>query len=168
MLVPHRRSRASLRTNGPSICFDEISTIRAYRDAVSDPAAGTTVLVVDDDDDIRELLRAVLGAAGITVVQEAVDGLDALRTIDELAPPPVPDVIVLDNTMPGLTGLNVAERVLHRFPDQRIILFSAYLTADVTREAEAIGITACASKTDLARLPSIIKGVATDETRPER
>jgi CheY-like chemotaxis protein len=134
--------------------------VRTYPEAVSDLATGRTVLIVDDDQDMRELLHAVLTSAGITVVDEAVDGLDALRTIDDLAPPPVPDVIVLDNTMPGLTGLGVAEQVLQRFPEQRIILFSAFLTPDLIQEAEQLGVSACASKTDLARLPRLIEDLA--------
>jgi CheY-like chemotaxis protein len=127
---------------------------------VSELPTATTVLVVDDEEDIRELLRAVLSNAGITVVDEAIDGLDAIDTIDELAPPPVPDVIVLDNMMPGLSGLEVAERVLARFPRQHIVLFSAHLTADIVRRAASIGVSACASKTDLATLPALITGLA--------
>jgi CheY-like chemotaxis protein len=119
-----------------------------------------SVLVVDDDDDMRELIKASLANAGLEVVEEAVDGLEALFAVERLDPPPVPTVIVLDNMLPVLTGLNVAERVLQQFPEQRIVLFSAFLTPEIRERAKAIGITACASKSDLSLLPELVKDTA--------
>ena len=119
-----------------------------------------TALVVDDDDDIRYLVRALLEREGIRVVDQALDGVDALMAISRLAPPPVPTVIVLDNMMPALSGLEVAAQILREVPDQRIILFSAHLTPDITREAAEMGIAACVAKSDVAKLPEIISDVA--------
>ncbi|HEY8721135.1 response regulator, partial [Pengzhenrongella sp.] len=64
-----------------------------------------TVLVVDDDEDIRFLVRTVLTRAGLEVVAEAIDGVEALAALERLDPPPDPAVVVLDNRMPGLSGL---------------------------------------------------------------
>jgi YesN/AraC family two-component response regulator len=74
----------------------------------------TTILIVDDELDIRKLIRVVIEVAnaGFTVVGEAVDGPDALRVWHDLNGPPVPDVIILDNRMPQLTGLEVARQIL--------------------------------------------------------
>src|SRR3954452_775165 len=119
-----------------------------------------TVLIVDDQDDIRVLVRALLERSGMSVVDEAVDGLDALVSVSRLDPPPVPTVIVLDHSLPGLTGLEVAERVLAALPEQRIVLFSAYLDGDVKRQAQAIGVRACVAKTDILRLPDVISELA--------
>jgi CheY-like chemotaxis protein len=116
----------------------------------------TTVLVVDDEEDMRQLVCALLARAGLDVVDEALDGPEALLAIERLDPPPVPTVIVLDQLMPGMTGLEVAKRVLEQFPSQRIVLFSAFLTEDLKRQAAEIGVRACVSKTDVARLPSLI------------
>jgi two-component system chemotaxis response regulator CheY len=121
--------------------------------------SAVTVLVVDDEDDIRQLVRAVLEGAGLRVVDEAVDGVEALDSLDTLEAPPVPTVIVLDNRMPGLTGLEVAERVLQRIPEQRIVLFSAFLTDEITARAREVGISACAAKSDVGRLPELIAGL---------
>lgn len=115
-----------------------------------------TALIVDDAEDMRLLLRRVLERADIKVVGEAVDGTDALRAIAELGPSPVDTVIVLDNMMPGLSGLEVAEQVLRDDPGLRIVLFTAYLSDEVAARARALGIKASVSKSDLFDLPTLL------------
>ena len=46
---------------------------------------------------------------GVEVVGEAVDGPDAISVYGTLDPPAVPDVVILDNRMPNLTGLEAAD-----------------------------------------------------------
>jgi CheY-like chemotaxis protein len=116
-----------------------------------------TVLVVDDAPDMRFLARSVLESSGVHVVAEAADGPEAMTAFRELDPPPVPTVILLDNQMPGPTGLEVAQEMLAHAPDQLIVLFSAYLSPEVIDEAERIGVAACVSKVDVTRLASIIR-----------
>jgi two-component system, OmpR family, response regulator MtrA len=62
----------------------------------------TDVLVVDDEDAVRALLRDLLELEGYSV-REAPDGPTALAAVDAA----VPDVVVLDVMMPGLSGLDV-------------------------------------------------------------
>lgn len=83
-----------------------------------------TVLLVDDDLDMRMLIRIVLeiADAGLTIVGEAGDGAEALRVWRDLNGPPDPDIIVLDNHMPAMSGLEVAERILEERPGQIIVL----------------------------------------------
>ena len=119
-----------------------------------------TVLIVDDEPDMRLLVRGYLARAGLHVVEEAVDGLDALRVVEELNPPPVPTVVVLDNLMPTMTGLQVAELIRERTPDQHIVLFSAHLNPEVESEAARLGVSACLAKTDIAELPGLIATLA--------
>jgi CheY-like chemotaxis protein len=116
-----------------------------------------TVLVVDDAPDMRFLARSVLESSGVHVVAEAADGPEALTAFRELDPPPVPTVILLDNQMPGPSGLEVAQEMLAHAPDQLIVLFSAYLSPEVIEQAERIGVAACVSKVDVTRLASIIR-----------
>jgi two-component system, chemotaxis family, chemotaxis protein CheY len=116
----------------------------------------TTILVVDDDADMRFLARSVLEGSGIEVAAEAADGAEALVKLDELDPPPVPTVVLLDNQMPGLTGLEVAEQILRERPEQLIVLFSAYLDAGIIAEANRLGIASCVSKNDAMDLPQIL------------
>ena len=120
-----------------------------------------TVLVADDEEDIRTLVRLVLTRAGLEVIAEAIDGPDALEAVDRLQPPPVPSVLVLDNRMPGMSGLDVAELVLQQAPRQPIVLFSAFLNPEVEQQARALGIRACISKSEIARLPDVVASLAT-------
>lgn len=122
-----------------------------------------TVLIVDDEPDMRELARVILERDGIEVIDVAADGAEALERFFELNPPPRPSAVVLDNRMPGLTGLQVAEQMLSHHPDQVIVLFSAFLDSSVEAAARAVGVTACVSKTDLTRLAPIIRGLLPPE-----
>lgn len=117
----------------------------------------TTVLVVDDDEDMRLLIKLRLELSDrIEVVAEAVDGIDALESFARMDPPPVPHVVVLDNQMPGMTGLDVAAHLIERVPDQRIILCSAYLDDAIVAQAGKLGITEVVSKDDVNALSAII------------
>ncbi len=116
-----------------------------------------SVFVVDDEPEMRMLARAFLERGGFNVVDEAADGPQALERFQYLNPPPVPSVVLLDNRMPGLTGLEVAEQMLSRHPDQVIVLFSAHLDPAVEERARAIGIAACVSKMKASRLAGIIR-----------
>lgn len=117
-----------------------------------------TVLIVDDEVDMRLLVRLVLEAArnGIEVVGEAADGLDAVSAFDALDPPEVPDVVILDNRMPGRSGIEVAREMLRREPAQRVILFSGFLDSQLEAEASELGVAACVSKSDVERLPALV------------
>jgi len=120
---------------------------------------GPTILVVDDEVDMRLLVRAVIDMAnhGLTIVGEAEDGLEAVTAWRDLGGPPVPDVIVLDNRMPRLTGIEAAERILAERPDQLIVLYSSFLDDTVRRDADAVGIARCVSKENLSDLPAVIR-----------
>jgi CheY-like chemotaxis protein len=118
-----------------------------------------SVLVVDDEPDVRLLARVILQRSGFDVVEEAEDGAQALERFHQLTPPPVPSVVLLDNRMPGLTGLEVAEQMLALHPGQVIVLFSAHLDQEVKARALACGVTACVSKMDAPRLPEILRAL---------
>ncbi len=115
-----------------------------------------SVLVVDDEPDMRDLARLVLEMDGL-VVHEAADGAEALEQFFKLNPPPVPSAVVLDNRMPGLTGLEVAERMLSHNPDQVIVLFSAHLDRAAEAAAKDAGVAMCVSKVDARHLPRLIR-----------
>jgi CheY-like chemotaxis protein len=121
-----------------------------------DVGCAPTILVVDDDADMRFLARAVLEGSGIEVAAEAADGPEALDKLRELQAPPIPTVVLLDNQMPGPSGLETARRILDSVPGQMIVLFSAFLSKEIEAEAGAMGITACVSKGEAMNLAEII------------
>ncbi|MCT2591740.1 response regulator transcription factor [Streptomyces sp. N2-109] len=66
------------------------------------------VLIADDQVMVRQGFTVLLNAEpGIEVVGQAVDGLDAVAKVAELAP----DVVLMDIRMPGLSGIEATERV---------------------------------------------------------
>ena len=111
-------------------------------------------LIVDDDDDMRFLVRVIIEAAneGLTVAAEARNANEAVERWRELQP----DVIVLDNRMPGRSGLDVAAEILAEDPYQSIILFSAFLDDDTTTRAGELGVRACLSKDHYDELPAAL------------
>ena len=119
----------------------------------------STVLVVDDESDVREMVRAFLEIDGFDVVAEANDGVDALEQYLALNPPPLPDIVVLDNRMPQMSGLEAAARMLERHPQQKIVMFSAHLDADTRAEAAQMGVSACLDKTKPSMLPRVIRNL---------
>jgi two-component system LytT family response regulator len=74
-------------------------------------AVPVTALIADDEPLARRRLHELLGdVPWISLVGEAVDGIDAARLIDRLRP----DLVFLDVVMPGLTGLEVLAHITHR------------------------------------------------------
>lgn len=80
------------------------------------------ILLVDDEPDILLLLQAMLTAPDWEVIGKAADGEAALRIAAELEP----DVAVVDYMMPGMHGLELAERLKTTRPACAVVLFSAY------------------------------------------
>jgi DNA-binding NarL/FixJ family response regulator len=93
--------------------------------------------------------------AGVHVACEAATGDEALAIIDGCDP----RVVVLDQMMPGLNGVDTAERMLARRPGQLVVLCSAYLDEVIAEQALAVGVAALVSKDDVRKLPSIINGL---------
>jgi len=82
-----------------------------------------TVLLVEDDPMFLELLGEVLESNGYTVLS-AGDPAEAIE-ICERAPNPV-DLLVSDMVMPGMSGSELARRLLERHPEMRVLLMSGY------------------------------------------
>jgi len=119
-------------------------------------AAPLKVLIVDDEEDIRFVIRMLIEGAdlGLTVAGEAPDGPTAIAQAKELQP----DVIVLDQQMPGMSGTDAAGRIGENVA-ATMILCSAYLDDDVRRRAEDAGITVCLTKHEVKEIPRIIRSL---------
>jgi two-component system response regulator LytT len=81
------------------------------------------IVLVDDEQHARDELAYLLGeVGGVEILDQAGNGLEALATIRRLSP----DLVFLDIQMPGLTGFEVARRLLESGPPTEIIFVTAY------------------------------------------
>jgi two-component system response regulator LytT len=86
-------------------------------------ASPLRAVLVDDEELARDELGYLLNqVGGVDVIGEAGNGVEALTTIDRLQP----DVVFLDVQMPGLTGFEVARRMLGTHAASQIIFVTAY------------------------------------------
>src|SRR5690349_17767244 len=97
-------------------------------------APGVSILVVDDQADLRLLMRTIITAEnhGLSCEGEAASGEEALAFFDQRECGST--VVVLDQMMPGMTGLETARALLARHPGLPIILFSAYIDDELQAE----------------------------------
>jgi two-component system nitrogen regulation response regulator GlnG len=93
-----------------------------------------TILVIDDDDDLRYSLKRVLSARKYTVI-EANSGEAGLQMAEQHAP----NVILLDNRMGGMSGIETLQHLRGANPNAMIILMTAYGTTQTTIEAMKFG-----------------------------
>ena len=82
---------------------------------------GNRVLLVDDNAGIRAALTDLLTAEGLVIVGQAVNGVEAISMSRELHP----DLVLLDDQMPELTGREALPHIRRESPGARILLFSA-------------------------------------------
>lgn len=81
------------------------------------------ILIADDQELAREGYRRVLETQpGLTIVATAADGLEAVR----LAERHCPEVTMLDIRMPGLNGIETAQRIRQACPQVGVVLLSFY------------------------------------------
>jgi DNA-binding NarL/FixJ family response regulator len=97
------------------------------------------VVLVDDNDHLRATIGELLIDAGIQVVAEAADGIQALRTIPPLAAA-APLVVLMDLRMPGpVNGIEATRLLVERCHDVRVIVFTAFLGAGIEQAARTAG-----------------------------
>jgi PAS domain S-box-containing protein len=87
-----------------------------------------SILVIDDDPDVRAFISESLAEQGYRVT-DASDGKSGLSAFAAGRP----DLVVLDFIMPGLSGADVASRILSTHPDQPILFVSGYSETDSIR-----------------------------------
>jgi DNA-binding response OmpR family regulator len=87
-----------------------------------------SILVIDDDPDVRQFIVTTLEEQGYRV-REAADGARGLKE----AAREKPDLVVLDFIMPGLSGAEVANRLLAKRPSQAILFVSGYSETEAVR-----------------------------------
>jgi DNA-binding NarL/FixJ family response regulator len=81
------------------------------------------ILLADDHGIVREGLRFLLNKeSDMEVVGEAADGRKAIELVSKL----LPDVVVMDITMPNLNGVDATRQIMHEFPKVKVIALSMH------------------------------------------
>jgi DNA-binding NarL/FixJ family response regulator len=101
------------------------------------------ILVVDDSEAVRQAVRSCIETnTNWQVCGEAENGSVALDIVRELNP----DVVVLDLSMPGMNGLELAREIAANAPRTRMIMFTANDCEQLMKEAESAGISKVVTK----------------------
>jgi DNA-binding NarL/FixJ family response regulator len=106
------------------------------------------ILVVDEHPVVRHGLRTLLGAhAEWEIIDEAADGIEAVDKADRLKP----DVIVLDITMPRMSGLEACRLIRKRVPASEILFVTQHDSPHMMREAMEAGARGYVVKSNASR-----------------
>jgi DNA-binding NarL/FixJ family response regulator len=83
----------------------------------------TKILLVDDHKILRDGICSLLkGYDDIEVIGEAPDGKTALQMVNEL----LPDLVIMDISMPDMNGIDATRRILNEHPDVKVIALSMH------------------------------------------
>jgi DNA-binding response OmpR family regulator len=115
-------------------------------------ASAATVLIVDDDPQLRVLFGQALRTEGFQV-EEAGSGTEALEILQEQ----VPDLVLLDVVMPGLSGIETCQRIRERSTVPVIILTALGREQDVVAGLEAGADDYCTKPVSVVQLVARIR-----------
>ena len=93
------------------------------------------VLVVDDAVFIRMTIKRILEANGHEMVGEAITGSEAVEKYEELKP----DLVLLDISMPEMSGIDALQKIMQMDSDARVIICSALGQQEFVAKAIEMG-----------------------------
>lgn len=121
------------------------------------------ILIVDDSALFRQGLRGMLEAnLDWEVCGEAVNGLEAIQKNRLLTP----HLIIMDFSMPRMTGIEAATEILRESPHVAILLLTLFVSHQLVEDARNSGIRATLDKTAMHCLASGIHAVLRGEEFP--
>ena len=112
------------------------------------------IVIVEDHEVARRGIRHVLATnPDIEVIGEVANGEEATKKVQDLHP----DIVLLDISLPGMSGIDVAEVLRHNAPDSRIIFVSQHDSVPLAKDALRAGASGYVVKSDAGRdlLPAI-------------
>ncbi|HEY6442875.1 MAG TPA: response regulator transcription factor [Candidatus Acidoferrales bacterium] len=119
------------------------------------------ILIADDHEVVRQGVRAMIlrSRPQWEICAEAADGAEALQAIQSLKP----DIAILDITMPGMSGLDVAAEVTRRHLPTALLMFTMHESSRLVgeiREAGAQGFVnkSCAGRDLIAAIETLLTG----------
>jgi CheY-like chemotaxis protein len=105
------------------MCEDEVAIKVEGRPALVSSGEGETILLVEDEDSVRSIARRILTGGGYRVIEarDASEALDHARSVSS-------DIRLLlsDVVMPGMSGMELVERLTARNPRLKVIYMSGY------------------------------------------
>lgn len=105
------------------------------------------VLLVDDHEPYREFISSVIRKLpDFRVISQAADGAEAVQLAEDLRP----DLILLDIGLPGLNGIEAAQRISRLCPESRILFVSQESSPEVVVAALSTGAIGYVLKADAA------------------
>ena len=120
----------------------------------------TRILIADDSPPMRCGLRTFLELnSEWQVCGEAVDGADAIRKAQQLAP----DLIVMDFSMPKMDGVEAAREIARSGTDIPILLLTLHLSPQIIESARSAGMRGAISKTEISKMRYAIKALQRGE-----
>jgi DNA-binding NarL/FixJ family response regulator len=108
---------------------------------------GMRILIADDNDVVRRGVKGILSSEkDCEVCGEARDGSEALQKAREL----LPDLILLDVSMPGMNGLETARRLREEVRQAKILVISQHDSLQLLPSVIAAGADGCVDKSRLS------------------
>ena len=117
------------------------------------PMSQYRVLIVDDHELVRRGLKDILRGTEFQVCGEAQDGQEGLAQTVTLRP----TLVLLDMSMPVLTGLQAAAKIRQKLPETKILIITMHDSPQMEIEARAAGADAYITK--MAAAGSLVKAM---------
>jgi DNA-binding NarL/FixJ family response regulator len=119
------------------------------------------ILIVDDHEVVRRGLHALLGTqGGWEVVGEAGNGPDAVKKVNQIKP----DVVVMDITMPVMSGLDATRLIMETAPQTKVLIFTMHDSEQMMQSALEAGARGYVLKSNAASdLIAAIRALSKDE-----
>ncbi|MDE3036136.1 MAG: response regulator, partial [Nitrospirota bacterium] len=95
----------------------------------AEPSASPTVLLVEDEEALRIVAQRILEQQGYSVVV-ASDGAEAIRAVERSRKRV--DLLLTDVVMPGMSGLELAQRLAAVYPAMKVLYISGYPEGGIT------------------------------------
>jgi len=131
----------------------EKESLPEIEDVEPTPVGRERILFIDDEEILAEMGKSMLERLGyhVTVRNKSIEALETFKNQPDLF-----DLVITDQTMPGMTGADIARRMIQIRPDIPIILCTGYSTVISEEKAKSFGIKEFAlkplSKKDIAVL----------------
>jgi DNA-binding NarL/FixJ family response regulator len=126
---------------------------------VTTPPLTIRILIAEDHALVRAGIRSLLGSMrGVEVLGEAVDGREAVAMVADL----LPDLVLMDLTMPGLNGLQAIRRLAIEYPSVKVLVLSMHDGEEYVSQAFRAGAAGYLLKdSSAAELELAIHSIAT-------